>query len=112
VQAIADMISRRDKPAEALGSGSSTDAPKPGRHRYWTEKELVMDEQPYKVVGSCLMLVKMVGDHLLLAKGIPMVAGEAMNRLVELLRVRQCSTAAFSLGRRHALSCPRAFALG
>lgn len=35
-----------------------------------------------------MMLVKMVGDHLLLAKGIPLVAGEAMNRLVELLRVR------------------------
>ena len=127
VQAIADMISRR---GESASSKPAAGAP---RQRYWTEKELVMDEQPYKcvrglprrdvllgvgwrwgrcprwckdvwvsarrrrcvlivvvrarVVGSCLMLVKMLGDHMMLAKGIPSVAGEAMNRLVELLRV-------------------------
>jgi hypothetical protein len=33
------------------------------------------------------MLVKMLGDHYVLARGVPLVAGEAMTRMVELLRV-------------------------
>ena len=40
-----------------------------------------------RVVGSCLMLVKMVGDYVALARGAPVVAPEAANRSIELLRV-------------------------
>jgi hypothetical protein len=35
------------------------------------------------------MLVKMLGDHYVLARGVPLVAGEAMTRMVELLRVSE-----------------------
>lgn len=45
MQSIADMISRG---AKAEAGGAPGDSSRPGARRYWTEKELLMDEQPYK----------------------------------------------------------------
>lgn len=51
-----------------------------------TSKELSVQGQHFKVVGSCLMLVKMLGDYVTLARGAPVVAVDAANRSIELLR--------------------------
>jgi hypothetical protein len=85
VQFIVDAISGSSLNGKSSVTSSSNGSSTAGS---WisTSKELAVHGQHFKVVGSCLMLVKMLGDYVALARGAPVVAVDAANRSIELLR--------------------------